>query len=294
MCAYVLPPEVHGVLEPSVVFEAVKGDEVLDHAVTSDLGRLVYTTGDAVVSVVEGAEAWRVAFEPGADHVFHHRPGCVLSSDGREVWVFRPDAMAGRGTADHWLVLDALTGSVRAVAELGTSGHGADQFVSPVDGRVLLSVGEGQDGCPTFLGSLSGDRLDLSPFPWSDRVVVALSPDGGCFLSVDHAGQDDVAVHAYPSGDVLFRLTVADFGLDPEEFFAEFVGGFLTAETAVVAFLGETDSGEHFTFRRVSLPDGLPGPELVTSAVSPESVSFLGDSTYVTSSSSAHPVRVRV
>ncbi|ROO86485.1 hypothetical protein EDD29_4056 [Actinocorallia herbida] len=290
VCAYVIARDVYGVLSPSAVFEPVKGDEVDGHAVTPDLRRAVYTTSNAVVSVTEGAESWRVPFEPGEGHAFINHAGCVVSADGRDVWVFRPDDMAGRGTPDHWLVLDAGTGAVRAIAEIGTSGHGATQLVHPADGRVLLSVGEGQDGAPLFRGALKGGSLDLAPFPWPDRVLVDLSPDGSRFMTVDH-GCQDVAFHTYPEGEVLLSLEVADFGPE-EDRYLEFGGGFLTGGTAVVAFVGETEDGEDwFGFRLVDLAEGVPGPELATAAADAYDLVPLGDGSWLTADPSGHPVR---
>jgi hypothetical protein len=40
---------------------------------------------------------------PGERH--GHFPSCTFSVDGRSVWVYRPDAMAGRGEPDTWVVL---------------------------------------------------------------------------------------------------------------------------------------------------------------------------------------------
>ncbi|GAB2854382.1 hypothetical protein GCM10022221_62340 [Actinocorallia aurea] len=293
VCAYAVSSDGEGVLSPSAVFAPSEGDEVLDHAVTPDLRRLVYTTGDAVVSVVAGAETWRVPFAPGAGHAFHHRPGCVLADGGGDVWLFRPDVMAGRGTADRWLVLDAESGAVRAEAETGTSGHSAVQIAHPSDGGVLLCVGEGQDGAPMLRGTLKDGRLDIAPYPWTDRVLIAVSPDGTRFMTADHS-QEDVAFHAHPGGEAVARLTAADFGLDPEKAVVAYAGGFLTADTAAVAFEGEDEAGDDwFAFRLVSLPDASPGPELATGAAFAEDAVFLADGSWLTPDPSGHPFRRR-
>lgn len=73
------------------------------------------------------------------------------------MWVYRPDARAGRGGADQWVGYDADSGAVLARRELETVGHGALQHVHPVDGSVHLDVGEGQDGSVTCRGTARAD-----------------------------------------------------------------------------------------------------------------------------------------
>jgi hypothetical protein len=99
------------------------------------------------------------------------------------VWVYRPDAMAGRDRFDQWVALDVGSGAVIAQADLGTVGHGGRHLLHPASGQVLLDVGEGQDGSVVFRASQAGDRMDLFRFPWDDRCLIDLSPDGHQFTT---------------------------------------------------------------------------------------------------------------
>lgn len=101
------------------------GDDVVGHAVSVGRERVYCTTLHAAVRVTaDGTEVWRSGFEPRSDRRHGHRPGCALSSDERVLWVYRPDAMAGRDGHDQSVALDAATGPVVAQAELPTVGHG--------------------------------------------------------------------------------------------------------------------------------------------------------------------------
>ncbi|MED7952078.1 hypothetical protein [Streptomyces sp. BE303] len=228
-------------LSPALSFRPVPGDEVVDRAVAADLRRAYYTTLDAVVCVTsDGDEVWRSAFGPPSDRRFGHWSGCALSADGRAVWVYRPDVMAGRDRPDQWVVLDAGTGALVARADLSTVGQGGRQLSHRTSGQVLLNVGEGQDGSVVYRGSLTEGRMDLVRYPWDDRCLIDLSPDGRRFLTVHH-DQTDLAVHTYPDGEVAFTLTVDAFGYDPDGTYLEWGGGYLDQDTVVVTLVGETE-----------------------------------------------------
>ncbi len=79
-------------------------------------------------------------------------------------------------------------------------------------------------------------------YPWSDRCLIDLAPDGQQFMTVDH-GTADVSFHRHPGGEVLFTLPVEAFGYDPEETFMEWNGGYLTSDLAVVTLGGEGEEG---------------------------------------------------
>ncbi|MET8545861.1 hypothetical protein ABZW03_35285 [Kitasatospora sp. NPDC004799] len=290
LCAYT--PTAVGELSPAAAYRPAAGDEVVGHAVAADLRHAYYTTLDAVVGVTaDGAEVWRSRFEPAAAQVHGHRPGCALSSDGRVVWVYRPDEMAGRGRPDQWVAVDAATGAALAQADLDTVGHGAVQRAHPVSGEILLNVGEGQDGTIVHRASLAGGRIDLVRYPWVDRCLIDLSPDGHRFLTVDHE-QNDLAVHAFPSGEVEFTLTVDDFGQDPDAVFLEWSGGYLTADTLVVALIGETEDEEDwFRHYRVDARSGRVHGEFDAHAAAPDDIRPLGDGSWLTTAASGHPIR---
>lgn len=84
------------------MFQPLAGDEVVQPVVRPDLERFVYITLNGVVCLARSGDlVWASAFESHSEILRGHRPGCALSLDGRTVWVYRPDAMAGRGGGDQ-------------------------------------------------------------------------------------------------------------------------------------------------------------------------------------------------
>ncbi|MFE6749898.1 hypothetical protein ACFVGM_28895 [Kitasatospora purpeofusca] len=296
ICAYDLAAEDRGPLSPVLVCAPAPGDEVVDHAVAADLRRAYFTTPDAVVCVTpDGVEVWRSGLEPESARHFAHRPGCVLSPDGRVLWVYRPDVMAGRGRPDQWVALDAGSGAVAARADLGTAGHGGVQLAHPTSGQVLLNVGEGQDGTAVYRASLTGagtgTALDVFQYPWDDRCLIDLSPDGHRFMTVNH-DQGDMAVHAFPEGEVVFTLPVDAFGHDPDDARLEWSGGHLDPDTVLVTVVGETeDEEEWFRHYRVDARSGRVRGEFDAQGTDPYDIHPLGDGTWLTTDPSGHPVR---
>ncbi|MFF7051680.1 hypothetical protein ACFY94_25310 [Streptomyces griseorubiginosus] len=292
--AYVVDSGAHGTLVPAVVFRPLADDEVVASVVRHDLERVVYTTLNKVVCLTGAGDlVWASDFEPHSDVRHGHRPGCALSLDGRTVWVYRPDAMAGRAGGDQWVVHDAETGVILARRELETVGHGAFHFVHPVDGSVYLDIGEGQDGSVIVRGSAVGadSEPEFVPFPWSDRCLIDLAPSGRQFMTVDH-DQTDVAFHTHLDGDVLFTLPVEAFGYDPEACFVEWSGGYLTDDTAVVTLGGAgEDEEEWFRHHLVDVRTGTVGGEFTADVSNPYALVPLGDGSWLTDSAEGHPVR---
>ncbi|MEU5989251.1 hypothetical protein ABZ806_09755 [Spirillospora sp. NPDC047418] len=298
ICAYALTPESWGLLSPVAVFQPSSGDDVVEHAVFADGKRAVYTTLNAAVCVTDvGGEIWRSAFEPPSDQVYGHRPGCALSTDEKAVWVYRPDAMAGRDLPDQWVALDAATGRVLGHADLETVGHGGQHLTHPSDGHILLDVGEGQDGTVIYRTMLTADGISLDRYPWDDRCLIDLAPDGSLFLTVDH-GQADAAVHAYPSGEVLLKLPVEAFPPvedvtdEAPEFYIEWAGGFLTPDSAVVVLAAETEDDPDWSRSyRVGLRSGRVGARFDGRNEHPYDLRLLGDGSWLTTDPSGHPIR---
>lgn len=279
-------------LEPAVVFQPRDGEEVVASVVRQDLERVVYTTLNGVVCLTRASDlVWASDFEPHSDVRHGHRPGCVLSVDGRTVWVYRPDAMAGRG-GDQWVVYDTDSGTVLARRELETVGHGAGHHVHPVDGSIYLDVGEGQDGAVVLRGTAGADgEVEFVTYPWRDRCLIDLAPGGQQFMTVDH-GQEDVAFHRHPSGDLLFTLSLEAFGYDPEATFVEWCGGYLAPDTAVVTVGGEgEDEEEWFRYHLVDVNTGTVGGEIAVEVTNPYELEPLGDSSWLTDGPDGHPVR---
>ncbi|MFE6840586.1 hypothetical protein ACFVFI_37940 [Streptomyces sp. NPDC057705] len=291
--AYLTDPGAFGSLEPAAVFRARDGDEVVGSVVQPDLERVVYTTLNSVVCLTRAGDlVWASDFEPHSDVLHGHRPGCALSLDGRTVWVYRPDAMAGRGGGDQWLVYDADSGAVLARRELETVGHGAGHHVHPVDGSIYLDIGEGQDGAVILRGTAGADgEVEFMTYPWWDRCLIDLAPGGEQFMTVDH-GQADVRFHRHPSGEMIFNLSVEAFGYDPEETFVEWCGGYLTPDTAIVTLGGESeDEEEWFRHHLVDVSTGTVASEIAVAATNPYELEPLGDGSWLTDGPDGHPVR---
>ncbi|MEW2495290.1 hypothetical protein AB0942_17415 [Streptomyces nodosus] len=292
ICAYDLAAKASGVLSPAMVCSPTPEDDVIDHAIAADFQRAYYTTLNAVVCMMPGGvEVWRSGLEPESVKRHGHRPGCVLSLDGRVVWVYRPDAMAGRDRPDQWVALDAGSGAVIAQADLQTVGHGGVQLLHGTSGQVLLDVGEGQDGSVIYRASLTEAGMDLFCYPWGDRCLIDLSPDGRQFVTVDH-NQADIAVHTYPEGGVAFRLSVDAFGHDPDGAYVEWCGGYLKQDTIMVTIAGETeDAQEWFRHYQVDARSGQVRAEFDARGEDPYDVHPLGDGTWLTTDPSGHPAR---
>ncbi|GHA81263.1 hypothetical protein ACIQRS_24070 [Streptomyces termitum] len=294
--AYVVDSGALGTLEPAAVFRPRRGDEVVESAVWPSLERVVYTTLNGVVCLTRAGDVvWTSKFEPHSDRPHGHHPGCELSLDGRSVWVFRPDGMAGRGGADQWVMHDADSGAVLARRELDTVGHAAFQHVHPSDGGMYLDVGEGQDGSVIVRMAAGADgEPEFVTYPWSDRCLIDLAPDGKQFMTVDH-GQADVAFHHHPSGDVLFTLPVEALGHDPEETWVEWSGGYLTPDLAIVTVgregQGEREGDEWFRCHLVDVRTGKVDGELTIEATSAYELVPLGDGTWLTGTPDSDPVR---
>ncbi|MCX5152221.1 hypothetical protein OHB36_36795 [Streptomyces sp. NBC_00320] len=292
ICAYDLAADVRGVLSPAMVCRPSAEDVVVDHAVRADLQRVYYTTLNAAVCVTaDGAEVWRSEFKPQSDQQFGHRPCCVLSLDGLVVWVYRPDAMAGRDRSDQWVALDAGTGADVARADLETVGHGGQHLLHQASDQVLLDVGEGQDGSVIYRASLADGRMDLYCYPWSDRCLIDMSPDGRHFMTVDH-DQADMAIHSYPDGEVTLTLSVDAFGHDPDQIYVEWSGGYLTPDIAIVTLTGETeDEQEWFRHYRVDVRSGQVQAAFDAHGENPYDIGPLGDGSWLTTDPSGHPIR---
>ncbi|MFI6154369.1 YncE family protein [Kitasatospora sp. NPDC051170] len=284
--AYRPADDEFGELTPAAVFRPAPGDKVFQHAVAPDLARAYYTTMNALVAVAEdGTQVWRSAFDPESACVHSPTPGCALSPDGRVLWLYRPDARAGRGTGDRYLAVDAATGATLGEAELGTAGHGALQLAHPTSGEVLFDVGQGERGTVLFRASLAEGRLDLARYPWSDRGLLAMSPDGRRFVTL---AQDRtvLTVHAYPGGEEVFTLTVEAFGHDPRAIFFDWHGArYLDQDHLLVDLEGDDDGWEWSDSYRIDARTGHIHGEYPC-------VSPLGDGTAIKGSRSGNPIRV--
>ncbi|GAA4343869.1 hypothetical protein BJY14_003098 [Actinomadura luteofluorescens] len=98
-------------------------------------------------------------------------PSVAYSPDGTLVWVYRPDAMARRGTPDTWVVLDTRSGTVRGQADVA--------FHECPSGDVVLSlpVGAfGHDPEDAAFDAHSRHSYDLEPL--GDGSWLTTDPEG--------------------------------------------------------------------------------------------------------------------
>ncbi len=250
------------------------------HAVTSTGDRLIYATDRAVLRTdPDGREEWRFDLGERGPRRGVAYTDVALSADDALVWVYVPNAMADRGD-DEWIVLDAATGKLRSRHVLPTVGHGGDQY--PLrDGRMLLEVGEGQDGLRIYL---AGPGTEPRDYGWNDRSLCGVAPDETRFVTVDH-GSADLAVHTFPGGEVLFRLTVADFGFDEDdEVYVEWSPGFVDDDTLITVVRGENEEHEDeewWKFYRVGARTGAVLGELDVEARDEYAIEVLGTGRYV-------------
>jgi hypothetical protein len=295
VCVYDPAGSAQGVLDPVMTFPVQSEEEVLGHTASTDLSRAVYTTRNTVACVTDdGNELWRYDLEPLSTEEYGHSPSCEFSFDGALVWVYRPDAMAGRGGVDKWVVLDATSGTVMAHADLGTVGHGASHFRHSDSVHMLLDVGEGQDGSTIFRGAIDGGVLHLFTYPWGDRALIDLAPDGKQFMTVHHE-QSDVTFHTYPDGEVSFQLSAEAFGYEINEWsdaHVEWSSGYLDSETAIVTICGESDDEqEWYHHYRVDTCTGEIGPRFDGHCRTSGDIKPVGDGSWLTTDADGRPVR---
>jgi hypothetical protein len=140
---------------------------------------------------------------------------------------------------------------------LPTVGQGAQQLPHPDGVHMLLDVGEGQDGVYLFHGRLDGEAISVFEYPWADRCLVDVSPDGTEFMTVGHA-LEDVVLHSFPDGTELCGFAVDRFpeGAGVGDPHLGWNGGYLDAATAVITVAGQTEDEEWSVPYVVDLPSG--------------------------------------
>lgn len=277
-------------LEPVSTFNIQSNDEIADCTVGLNLRRAVYATRNKVVCIgQESTVLWSRDLEPLSTRFYGHRPGCAFFLDGTKLWVYRPDAMAGRYRLDTLEVLDADTGEVVDKADLDTVGHGANLMQHPDGQHLLIGIGEGQDGAKIFRAALTDDGIELHLYEWTDRCLVDLAPDGRLFITIHH-GWRDVACHRFPDGDVVLRLPVVDFGYR-DDAATDWSGGFLSPQVAVIAVVGETDGQEWRHYHRVDLLTGQPMGRFEPNCPEGSDFELLGDGSWITSTFDGNLVR---
>lgn len=289
---YQAPNDAETSLESVATFDIQSNGEAVDCTVAPNLRRAAYASRNEVVCIDQDSTVlWSSDLEPHSTQLYGHHPSCAFSIDETKVWVYRPDAMAGRLGHDTLAVLDADTGNVVTKADLDTVGHGANITQHPDGQHILLGVGEGQDGAKIFRAALTSEGIELHSYGWTDRCLVDLASDGRQFMTVDH-GRRDVAFHRFPDGEVVLRLSVADFE-HQDGVAIDWTGGFLSPPVAVVTVLGEDDEEEWQHYHRVDLRTGLLMGHFEMNCPVGSDFMPLGDGSWIISRFQGDPVRIQ-
>jgi len=207
----------------------------------------------------------------------------IVSADGARVWASAPSPHAETDPmlpyeGDDWLVFDAAGGDVVGITRLDCAAAGSFHLLHPDGVHVGLSVGEGQDGSPSYWGRLDGDLIEYRLIGGEDRdrVLTAVSPSGRTYLTIAHE-QYDLRVHSFGDDAVVGSYEVDDEGDEGLSYEAGFV-----TEDRVLA--GEDEGDRHWL---IEAPSGrllgevrYPGP--VTGTARP-----LGDGTWLTADGDA-------
>jgi hypothetical protein len=199
-----------GSLGPYLRFPIAGWTKQASGDISPDGTSVVYVTHTEVACVLaDGTVRWRIPLDPPV-HSSTGRADCAFSLDGKQLWLYLPDAMLGRGE-DRWRVLDPADGTLIAETTLPTVGQGAVHAIHPDGQQVILDVGEGQDGLYLFRGGLDGGRLLFEPYPWHDQGCAALAPDGLSFMTLSHE-EDEITFWTFPEGQRQMSLTLDAFG----------------------------------------------------------------------------------
>ncbi|MER6504164.1 hypothetical protein ABT218_33715 [Streptomyces sp. NPDC001455] len=272
-------------------------DFTLSWAIAPDASFAVFGMPEGVVAVgADGVERW-VRRQGMSDEDLVHR-SCAVSRDGKYVWALvvgdeDPD------DGDMWAVLDSATGEVIAQTALdGMTEYYATQSLHPDGVHVLLSIGEGQNGCYTYWSRLpeeaDGENVDedegrpplLNYDGLADdkQVLLDISPDGGEFLTAGF--NKDLRRHRFPDGEVLTTLARNRVPLSSpkDDGWVTWEGGYLTANTCLVVSSCGDESlpqpSQHWVYQLSS--DELRGPVLYPSSDNGSVVRCLGDGTWLT------------
>ncbi|MEU6240706.1 hypothetical protein [Streptomyces sp. NPDC047024] len=182
-------------------------------SVTVSPGReLAVFAGPHAVRAVEptGATRWEVrhgcwagcpeahgSFEEYADdedHFYADSGSAAFNVDGTLVWVHVPGPLGGsREDEECWAVLDASDGRVLGQVVTGTVASASVHTPHPDPARMILSVGEGEEGSPVLYGRWDGRRLAVERIG-DERVLAAVSPSGERLVTVP-VGQWSLSLH---------------------------------------------------------------------------------------------------
>jgi hypothetical protein len=219
-----------------------------------------------------------------------------VNADGTRVWAhvaskWDDDAVEN---GEHWLVLDALDGSLLTAVTLESSATAGSSHILLPDGRgVFLGTGYGQDGSSVFFGVFDEAQATLTEFDGGFRVPLDVDPTGTLLLTAPHPDGDDViALHRIPGGERSAELRSADvpFATAPEHSWWDYSGGFVDAHTIVGAV---HQSGQEDPEHWLVATSGEPiGPILYGPDVRARSLAALGDGRWATTDYDDHVLRI--
>jgi hypothetical protein len=223
------------------------------HAVTDDYSLVALSMLDhALVVDGRGQEVARFPHSPWQTGM---SGCCVFSADPRYLWVTvppRPEKFFATGD-ELWLI-DRRVMWVVDWRLLETAAAGCEPVHHPDAQTIGLSIGEGQDGAPIRWVRAHRDRIELrfGP-PDDDRVLAAIHPDGGEYLTTPHSeGADTLVRHRFADDQVIEELAAADV-LGSDEGW-DLHAGYLT-DSLILASIFETDqdSERHVLVQRAPM-----------------------------------------
>lgn len=194
------------------------------HAVrTGDEVALVSGIDTVTLLDPHGETLWRFRHEAPWQHGGFER-GCAWFDAGGE-----PFAMVPRPAYDGCDVvhLDRRDGRPLERVAIDTDPAGSEAIHHP-DGRVGLSVGEGQDGVYAWWTRLGAHGIELTAAPWDDEALFDVDPAGAHVLTTPHS-EGPLRVRAFPGLDVV-REIAPPAGLW-WDFYACFAGEHIVART---------------------------------------------------------------
>jgi hypothetical protein len=221
------------------------------HAVTQDCSLVALSMPDHALVVDGGGQ--QVARFPHQPWQEGASGCCVFSPDPGYLWVTvppRPEALFATGD-ELWLI-DLRVMRVVDWRLLETVAAGCDPVPHPDGQTIGLSIGEGQDGSLLRWVRAGRDRIQLRFGPQQDRVLVAVHPGGGEYLTTPHSGDDPLVRHRFADDRPLEELSTADV-LGTEEGW-DWSAGYLT-DALILASTFETDrdSGRHVLVQRAPM-----------------------------------------
>jgi hypothetical protein len=146
------------------------------------------------------------------DHRYPESGSARVSADGKTAWLHVRGPLPGDELPadfdpwlghEQWLVVDAGDATVLGRISTETDAGGSHQLPHPDPSRMMLNVGEGQDGSVIWLGQLKDNGLQAERIGKDDATPIGMAPSGRTFLSVAHADSNELSLHRLDSAQVV-------------------------------------------------------------------------------------------